>query len=122
MCWRIARNVTLVNRLAGRDNSSDVDGHRVAGPPFHELFFTKVAVHGLFYHFHASEIHKLDVRLEPAIERHADPPGTRENLRVLDRRFIMDYIKAYRRVSLDHVHGVTMEIARAIKPCRVAKI
>ena len=38
----------------------------------------------------AAEVQQLRVRLQAAIERHADLPGAREHLWVLDRGFIAD--------------------------------
>src|SRR5437016_4386907 len=114
-CWRIARNITLVNRLTRRNGSSDIDDHRVAGPAFHELLLPKVAVKSFFHHFNTSEIHKLRIRFEPAVERHADLPGPREYLRVLDGRFVTDDVGSLWGVSLDHMQRIAVEIAGAIE-------
>ena len=50
------------------------------------------------------------------IQGHADLPGSREHLRVLDRGFVQHGIGSDERVAFDHVQAVAREIPRAVEP------
>ena len=59
---------------------------------------------------------KPEVRLPVKVERHADLPGTRKHLRVLDRRLVRHGAGVGARVTFDHVQRLAVEIAGAVEP------
>src|ERR1700754_3672976 len=50
--------------------------------------FAVLAVQQFFYELDALEVEQLHVAVEAAIERHADLPRPREDIRVRDRRLV----------------------------------
>src|SRR5688572_33101369 len=66
---RIAGYVSLMNSLAWWNCTRHVDGHGRTGPLLDELFFAEMPVHRLLDHLHASEIRKVNIRLERSEER-----------------------------------------------------
>src|SRR3954470_8677894 len=75
-----------------------------------------LAVHQFLDEFDALEVEQLRVLLDAAVERHADLPRPRESLRILDRRFVGNDVRAGAREPLDDVQLIAVEIAGAIEP------
>ena len=67
-------------------------------------------------------LEQLAVSFLPPVERHAHLPGPREHLRVLDRDFVEHVIGAGRRVALDDVQRVAVEIPGPIEPGPVVEM
>ncbi len=88
----------------------------------HQLLLAQVPVHELFREVDAREVEQLDLRLEPAIDRHRDRPRAREHFRVLDRRLVAQRIRRDRREALDDVQGIAVEIPRAVEPRLVVEM
>ena len=67
-----------------------------------ERVLAPLSVHQLLDELHALELHQLRVSLDPAVERHADLPGLREGLRVLDRGLVRRWsgpVRVYRSTT-----------------------
>ena len=79
-------------------------------------FLTEVPVHQLLRELDALVFQELRVLLEPAVERHAHLPRTREHVRILDRRLVLDHVRRERRVALDDVQRVAVIVAGAVEP------
>src|ERR1700677_2837567 len=62
----------------------------------------EISIYKLLGELDALEFEQLGVVLDPAIEGHTDLPGTRKNLRVLNRGLIHDVISADGCVTLNH--------------------
>src|SRR2546428_2736923 len=65
-----------------------------------ERLFAPLAVQQFFHELHALEIHELRVLLLPPVQRHGDLPGSRENVAILDCRFVGDHIRTRTRIAL----------------------
>src|SRR2546427_12572681 len=86
------------------------------------LLLFQVAVEQLLREFDALVLEKLDLRLQPAVERHTDRPGPDERLRVLDPRLVIEVVSAGRRgVALGDRERVTVMIAGSIKPGQIVE-
>src|SRR5438093_8563567 len=75
-----------------------------------------MTINRFFHHFNTPEVHELSIEFEPAIKWEADFPGPCEYFRVLNGRFVLDRVSRDRRVSLDNVQGIAMEITGSIEP------
>src|SRR5262245_12289893 len=73
---------------------SDCASCRSAGytRPRPPLFFLVLAEHQIADELLAPELAELHVRLDAPVERHADRPRTRVDVRILDRRLIRQVI------------------------------
>ena len=80
--------VPLIEAVAGRHLSGDIDYHRIAFPALDQRLLAKISVHELLDEFVAAKLEKLHVRFHATIERHGDPPRPREDLGVFDRHFV----------------------------------
>ena len=89
--------------LAGRE--------RVGEQP---LFVIGVAVTLVFQDLHP--------RLLSTIEQHADLPRPREDLWILDRRFVLDVVGPGRRVPFNHMKKLAVEITGAVEPRHVREM
>ena len=56
-----------------------------------------------------------------AVERHGDLPRPREDLRVLDRRFVLDVIRLRHGVALGDLERFAVVIAGAIEPALIVE-
>src|SRR5436190_18760188 len=83
-------------------------GPASAGPlsPAGSRFDLECAVQNLFAERDAFEFRELGVRLDVAVERQTDFPGSDEDLRVLDGRLVLQVIRCHRGVALHHVQRV----------------
>src|SRR6266487_2315744 len=81
-----------------------------------ERLLAPLSVHQLFDELHALEVHQLRVLLDTTIERHAHLPRAREDLGIVDGRFVHHHIRARARVTLHHVQLLAVEVARASEP------
>src|SRR5205814_4189870 len=88
---------------------------------FDQLLFAEMAIHGLFNHLDAPEIHELGILFQPTVQGHADFPGTCKDLRILNSGVVTDSVFTHRSVSLDNVQSVAMEIAGPVEPCRIGE-
>src|SRR3989442_6528928 len=70
----------------------------------------------LFRVLRAFELQELHIFLETSIERHADLPGSRKDLRILDQSFVREVIRAERGESFDHMQGLAVEIPGPVEP------
>src|SRR5690606_41900456 len=73
-------------------------------------YLLEVAIEQLFGELDACELEVLCMLLESAVKRHPDRPRSRERLRVLDRRFVVDVVRTRRRVALDRSEEHTSEL------------
>src|SRR5262249_26885674 len=98
--------------------SWDITGPASAGSssPAGSRFDLECAVQKLFAERDAFEFGQLGVRLDVAVERQTDFPGSREDLRVLDGRLVLQVIRCHRGVALHHVQRIAVEIARPVEP------
>src|SRR5690554_477519 len=64
----------------------------------------------------AVDLEQLRVAIDDAIERHPDRPRPREHGRILDRRLVLQVVRADRRVAFDDASVVAHEVAGAIEP------
>src|SRR5580704_1288312 len=95
---------------------------RMLAPPLAgQRLLAPFAVEQLFHELDAFEIHDLRVLLLAAVERHAHLPGSREDFRILDRRFVPDHIGAGARVALDDVHRLAVEVPGPIEPALIVE-
>src|SRR5438067_784477 len=76
----------------------------------------EMPVHELLHELYALELQHLSVLFQPTIDGHADLPGPRKHLRVLDRRFIGQGINGEGSVAFDHMQRVAMEIPGPVEP------
>src|SRR5262245_65979436 len=82
----------------------------------------QIAVEQLLREFDALEFEQLGVRLQPAVERHADRPGPRKRLRVLDPRLVVEVVPAGReRVALGDGERIAVMIAGPIEPRQIVE-
>src|SRR2546422_5485589 len=70
----------------------------------------------LFRVLHAFELQELHIFLETSIEQHADLPGSRKDLRILDQSFVRKVIRAERGESFDHMQSIAVEIPGPVEP------
>src|SRR5215510_982607 len=70
----------------------------------------------LFDKLDALEIHNLRVLLLTPVKRHAHFPWPGKDLRIVDRRFVLDDIGARPGVSLDDVKRIAVEVSGSIEP------
>src|SRR5438309_7947842 len=63
----------------------------------------------------ALELAKLHVRLDAAIERHADRPRARIDVRIIDSRLIRKVIRVGPADTFDDMQAVGVIVARAIQ-------
>src|SRR5689334_14354182 len=75
-----------------------------------------LAVHQLFNELDAVEFDELRVLFTTSIEGHADLPGAREDIRILNGGFIPNDIRAGPRVALDDMQRVAVEVPRTVEP------
>src|SRR5438094_80901 len=61
-------------------------------------------------------LENLEILLETAIQRHADLPRPGEHLWILDDGFVLQMVRAERRVPFDDVQLLAMEVPRFVKP------
>src|SRR5262245_18797134 len=73
-------------------------------------------IHQFFDERHTVELDELNIRFNAAIERETELPRTRENLRVLDSRFVLDVIRTKRCVAFYHMEFIAMEISCPVEP------
>src|ERR1041384_3821152 len=94
-----SRAITTMTASAAKQ----VSERRPMGASFRLItrLLPKTAVHQLFGELHALVLEQPRVLFDATIERHADLPGTREPLRIFNRRFIGERVGAARRVALD---------------------
>src|SRR5439155_20076982 len=99
------------------DNTSGAKLARACETPssFHRLP-AQMPIEQLFGELHALELQQLGILFQMTIQGHADLPGSREHLRVLDRGFVQHGIGSDERVAFDHVQAVAREIPRAVEP------
>src|SRR5262245_11469774 len=76
----------------------------------------KVPIHELLNELHALEFQDLRVLLQPTIKRHTELPGPREHLRVLNGGFVGERVETERRVTLDQMQGIAVEVPGPVKP------
>src|SRR5436190_5964860 len=82
----------------------------------------QAAVEQLLREFNAPVLEQLDVRLLPAIERHADRPGPGKRLRILEPRLVIDVVPAGRQgVALAHRQGIAVVIAGSVEPGQIVE-
>src|SRR5437899_12904930 len=74
-----------------------------------------MSIDELFRELHALEFQGLNVRLHTSIQRHADLPGSREHLRVLDRGLVHQMVWRQGRVTLHDMQRVAMEISGLVE-------
>src|SRR5213593_2242942 len=70
----------------------------------------------LFRVLRAFELQELHIFLETSIERHADLPWSRKDLRILDQSFVRQVIRAEWGKSFDHMQGIAVEIPGPVEP------
>src|SRR5688572_17095947 len=85
------------------------------------LLLAQRAVQQLFGELHAPEFQELGVGLHTTIEGHADLPGTREHLWILDRGFVHECVRAAGCITLDHMQGGAVVVTGAIEPCPIVE-
>src|SRR5262245_41688771 len=73
-------------------------------------------VNQVFCEFGALEFRELYVLFKTTVQRHAYLPWPCEHLRVLDGRFIPEGGSAHRRVTLDDVELIAVEVSGPIEP------
>src|SRR5438132_649583 len=71
---------------------------------------------------HAVVLDDLEIRLQTAVDRHADLPGTREHRRVLDGRFVVEMIGVDGRVALDDMKLVAVVVAGIVQPRLIVEV
>ena len=67
----------------------------------------------------ALELAKLHVRLDAAVQRHADLPRTRVHVRILDRGLVPEVIGPGPRDAFDDMQAVGMEVSGPVQESRV---
>src|SRR5687767_4642941 len=68
-------------------------------------------------------VQELLILLGPAVNRHAHLPGSRKDLRILDRRLVVHHVAGFeRRVALDHVQRIAVKVARHVEPRQVVEV
>src|SRR3989442_2721498 len=77
---------------------------------------------GAFSKRKALVLEDLRILFLMTIEEHAHLPGFREHLRVFDGGFAVDLFWADRRVTLDHVQGVAVEVPGPVEPGFVVEL
>src|SRR5207245_1794030 len=82
----------------------------------------QAAVEQLLREFDAPVLEQLDVRLPPAVERHADRPGPGKRLRILEPRLVVDVVPAGRQgVALGHRQRIAVVIAGPVEPGQIVE-
>src|SRR5579862_9814233 len=64
---------------------------------------------------------QMRIRLDMAIERHADFPGSREYARVLNRSLVVNQVRAPTRITFDNVQSAAVKVAGTIQPGLIVK-
>src|SRR4029077_5350339 len=82
---------------------------------------SELSVQQLFHELDALVFQDRGILFETAIQRQADLPGPRKHLRILDGRFVHQMVGADRRVPLNHVQGVAVEIPGLVEPALVVE-
>src|SRR5687767_5842324 len=88
----------------------------ITTPPLAGGLLGKASVDQLFDKGLTLEFHQLNIALHPAIEREADLPGPRKDLRIVDGRLVPQVVRAHGRQAFDDVRGVAVKVAGAIEP------
>src|SRR5215470_10367680 len=65
--------------------------------------FAPLPIYQLFHKLHALEIQELHVFFLASVQWHVDLPRTREDLGILNRRFVGDHIRTRTSITLDDV-------------------
>src|SRR4029453_6683521 len=82
----------------------------------------QVAVEQLLGEYDAVVLEKLDLRLQPTVERHADRPRSEKRLRVLDPRLVVERVPARRQgVALGHLERIAVVIAGPVEPGQIVE-
>ena len=95
-----------------------------------QLLLAQNIIHRLLHELHALVLRQLSVRFRVPVQRHADRPGSREDIRVFDRRLVLEVVRTDRVVQecdrgVDSrwfrcADGVRSTGASAIKCCYAA--
>ena len=75
-----------------------------------------MTIQQLFGELHALVFQDPCILLDATIQGHADLPRPREHLRILNRGFVIERVRAAGRVALHDVQRVAMEVAGAVEP------
>src|SRR5207244_1098673 len=81
----------------------------------------QMSVDQLLDELHAFEFHDLHILFYAAVDRHADLPGSRKNVLILDRSFIIQAIRTGRADAFHDVQFVAMKITGPIEPAHVVE-
>src|SRR3990172_5492279 len=75
-----------------------------------------LSVHQLLHELDALEIEELRSRLHPTIKRHADRPGSSEDLGIREGRFVQEVIRGHPSVSLHYAKLLAVKVAGPVEP------
>src|SRR5262245_60816489 len=89
--------------VAGRNLASDIDNHRLAFPPLHQLILADMSIKELLREFDAGVFEELNIGLQTAIQRHRDAPWPRKNFGILDRHLVANGVTSDGREALNQV-------------------
>src|SRR5260370_42710899 len=92
---------------------------RIMGASFADLVTGLLAqrpIQQLLREFRALVFQEPGILLHTAIQRHADLPGPRKDLRILDSGLIVESVRTSWSVALHHMQGVTVEVPGAVEP------
>ena len=84
--------MALVDRVAWRHFPRDFHPHGPSFPLLDELVLAQMPEKRFFRHFLASEFHQLGIRLQTAVNRHADLPRPCKHVLIFDGRFVAERV------------------------------
>src|SRR5439155_10527501 len=94
----------------------DIDNHRLAFPPLHQLVLANMSIQELFRKFDARVLDELNMGFQPAIERHRDSPWPRKNFRILNRHLVANGVRTDGREALHKVERSAVKIPGPVEP------
>src|SRR4029077_14835486 len=102
----------------------EMNPSRISTPPrlLAQRMLSVLAIQQFVDKLLALEIQQLRVLFLAPVERHAHLPRGREDIRIFDRCFVRDNIRAGACVALHHVQLVAMEISGTVKPCLIVQV
>ena len=88
----------FIDRVTWRHFAGDFHPHGPSFPLLDELVLAQMPEKSFLRHFPALELHQSGIRLQMAVNRHADLPRPREHVLVFDGRFVAERVARDRSV------------------------
>src|SRR5262249_47805532 len=114
-------SIPIKKLVAGWNLARDVDNHRLAFPPLHQLLFADISIKELLGKLDAGVLEELNIGFQTAVERHLDFPRPRKRFRILNRNLVANSVGIDGGKAFDKVERSAVKIPGSVEPILAVK-